>query len=253
MKASPASAQPVPDPGYWRIYAAVWTTYAILVFGALSLEGGGAGLRAALRMVAHVLTGAALGIVLSQAAARGPMVGARRRAVHLHHVGLAVLFAVIWALCAGMVFGTLMELLTGRTPRMLSPTKLRWQAIAGLIVYLAIAGVGFARQVVRQLRDQQVRTSRAEVAAARAELAALRARLDPHFLFNTLHTMTALVRTEPERAEEALERFAKLLRYTLRANKTASGPVHRRAGVGVRAGLPRHRGAAPGGSAGGTQ
>jgi LytS/YehU family sensor histidine kinase len=50
---------------------------------------------------------------------------------------------------------------------------------------------------------------------ARAELSALRNKLDPHFLFNTLHSILALVRRDPPRAEQALLRFSDLLRQLL--------------------------------------
>lgn len=49
-----------------------------------------------------------------------------------------------------------------------------------------------------------------------ARLDALRSRLHPHFLFNALHTVGALVRHDPAEAESAVERLGDMLRYTLR-------------------------------------
>lgn len=51
--------------------------------------------------------------------------------------------------------------------------------------------------------------------ALAAQLAALRAQLNPHFLFNSLNSIAELVRTDPERAEECIERLAEILRYVL--------------------------------------
>ena len=45
---------------------------------------------------------------------------------------------------------------------------------------------------------------------------AVRARLNPHFLFNALHTLTALVKFRPALAESAIERLGDMLRYTLK-------------------------------------
>jgi two-component system, LytTR family, sensor histidine kinase AlgZ len=53
-------------------------------------------------------------------------------------------------------------------------------------------------------------------AEARARLAALQARMRPHFLFNSMNTIAALTRTDPARAEQAVEDLADLLRATLR-------------------------------------
>ncbi len=52
--------------------------------------------------------------------------------------------------------------------------------------------------------------------ALSAQLAALRAQINPHFLFNSLNSIAELVRTDPDRAEECIERLAEILRYVLR-------------------------------------
>ena len=59
------------------------------------------------------------------------------------------------------------------------------------------------------------RAARAEAAAARSRLAALRSQLNPHFLFNALHTVVHLIPREPRRAAQAAERIADLLRTAI--------------------------------------
>lgn len=49
----------------------------------------------------------------------------------------------------------------------------------------------------------------------RAELKALYAQINPHFLFNTLNTITSLVRTKPDLARELLIKLGAMFRYTL--------------------------------------
>lgn len=51
--------------------------------------------------------------------------------------------------------------------------------------------------------------------ASRAELKALQAQINPHFLFNTLNTITSLVRTQPDLARELLLKLSALFRFTL--------------------------------------
>src|SRR5690606_5648979 len=53
-------------------------------------------------------------------------------------------------------------------------------------------------------------------AEARARIHSLQARMRPHFLFNAMNTIAALTRTDPAKAEEAVEDLADLLRATLR-------------------------------------
>lgn len=64
----------------------------------------------------------------------------------------------------------------------------------------------------RKMRD-------AEQSVLRAELKALRAQINPHFLFNTLNSIAALIRIAPDEAEKVTEQLADLFRYSLRASK----------------------------------
>jgi two-component system, LytTR family, sensor histidine kinase AlgZ len=57
-------------------------------------------------------------------------------------------------------------------------------------------------------------------AEARSRIHALQARIRPHFLFNSLNTIAALTRSDPVRAEEAVEDLADLFRATLRDSDT---------------------------------
>ena len=84
---------------------------------------------------------------------------------------------------------------------------------SGLFGGLSLAGV-FHRQAVERARA--VETMRAEL--AEAELRALRAQINPHFLFNTLNSIAALIRADPVAAEETTTRLADVFRYTLRAS-----------------------------------
>jgi hypothetical protein len=80
--------------------------------------------------------------------------------------------------------------------------------IVGIWLYALVAGISYAIQGAEQ-------AGHAEAVEARAQLAALRAQLEPHFLFNALHTIVQLIRLDPPRAAEAAEDVAELLRTTL--------------------------------------
>ncbi|HYP88983.1 MAG TPA: histidine kinase, partial [Polyangiaceae bacterium] len=63
------------------------------------------------------------------------------------------------------------------------------------------------------------------VHAQRAELQALRAQVHPHFLFNSLNTVSALIGYDPPKAREACVLLAEYLRRTLRAQEQALVPL----------------------------
>ncbi|HEU4562127.1 MAG TPA: histidine kinase [Longimicrobium sp.] len=64
-------------------------------------------------------------------------------------------------------------------------------------------------------RQQADAAERARAEASDAQLAALQAQVNPHFLFNALNTIAALVRTDPPAAERTTENLARVLRRTL--------------------------------------
>jgi signal transduction histidine kinase len=84
--------------------------------------------------------------------------------------------------------------------------------VLGVWLYVMVAGVAYAAQATE-------RAAKAEAAAARAQLAALRSQLQPHFLFNALHTVVQLIPREPKRAAQAAEQLAGLLRTTVEEDR----------------------------------
>ncbi|HWR52256.1 MAG TPA: histidine kinase, partial [Bryobacteraceae bacterium] len=63
--------------------------------------------------------------------------------------------------------------------------------------------------------EQEKRESELILNANRSELKALRAQVNPHFLFNALNTIAALIPRHPDRAEETVEELAEVFRYAL--------------------------------------
>jgi hypothetical protein len=110
-----------------------------------------------------------------------------------------------------------------------------WQAMFMMMMYWAAAGGFTAYRAVRRARAEAAASAEARELLVRTELAALRSKLNPHFLFNTLHGLVALVRRElrkdgrsgPSEAEAALLMFSDLLRYVLDTEKRhdADAPV----------------------------
>jgi sensor histidine kinase YesM len=71
------------------------------------------------------------------------------------------------------------------------------------------------RQTEERLHEKEVAEERTRKLAAEARLRSLESRLHPHFLFNTLNTISALIAVDPARAEQIVGRLAALLRSSL--------------------------------------
>lgn len=76
-----------------------------------------------------------------------------------------------------------------------------------------------------QLQTKQLEQERALKQAAAARLASLESRIHPHFLFNTLNSISSLIPEDPQRAERLVEQMAALLRFSLDANQAGLVPL----------------------------
>jgi two-component system, LytTR family, sensor kinase len=85
----------------------------------------------------------------------------------------------------------------------------------GLAFYGFVLAFGQARNYYRRYREEELRRSRLEAQLARAELQALKTQLHPHFLFNTLHSISALQLEDVAAAQKMMARLGDFLRLTL--------------------------------------
>jgi len=87
----------------------------------------------------------------------------------------------------------------------------------GLIMYFNDSLKLKLEKTELELRTKQLSEAKAKNLATEAQLSSLESRVRPHFLFNTLNSISALIREEPEKAEKTVERLAALLRFSLDA------------------------------------
>src|SRR5215469_10803326 len=173
------------------IALAAWLPFFVLwvLFGlALSRE------RFSVIFIASLITmGSAglLGIPVWYLCRRWPLPLGFTLSFYLLHILFALMYATVW------------------------PVMTR-QLLTGLWCYTIFAGVSYAIQTRNRLNEKETLAARAEALAVAARLDAIRARLNPHFLFNALHTLAALVKFRPNLAEGAIERLGDMLRYTLK-------------------------------------
>jgi two-component system, LytTR family, sensor kinase len=81
--------------------------------------------------------------------------------------------------------------------------------------YGMIAGVAHAADYYRLFRDRELRTANLEAELRESQLQLLKSQLQPHFLFNTLNAVNALIYEDPKAADRTLTRLGDLLRMTL--------------------------------------
>ena len=95
----------------------------------------------------------------------------------------------------------------------------------GFLIYWAILIACQAVAYHRAVRERDQRAAALELELTRASLAHVEATLRPHFLFNTLNTIAALVRDDPRAAEEMIEGLSDLLRASLSGDALQEVPL----------------------------
>lgn len=132
----------------------------------------------------------------------------------------------------GSALGALVAWWTGLTPVGF------WQELHGswplaliitLIVGLSMTTYETQRHRLREamlaLRTQEAERERAYKLLAESRLSSLESRIHPHFLFNTLNSIAALIPSDPRRAEDTVSKLASLLRFSLTANPSGLVPL----------------------------
>jgi two-component sensor histidine kinase len=99
-------------------------------------------------------------------------------------------------------------------PTLFGEYILSW-AVLDAIVFCSLVVVHHAVIYYRVSKDRALRTSQLEARLAQAQLQMLRMQLQPHFLFNTLHSISALMHKDVRRADSMVAALSDLLRMSL--------------------------------------
>jgi LytS/YehU family sensor histidine kinase len=97
--------------------------------------------------------------------------------------------------------------------------------VSAFAVYLCWSASYFAFQNYRDMQSEKENSLRAEAAAHEARWVALRGQVNPHFLFNSLNSIQALIEENPVRAQNAVGHLAILLRHSLSRSDAAVVPL----------------------------
>lgn len=137
----------------------------------------------------------------------------------LRCISLHIVTGLLLSVAHTFVYVCILSVMFGSGENML------WRKMAGslqgnLLTYATLTGMTIAGRAYRRLTAQEVEAAKLETQLAEAETAALRAQLQPHFLFNALNAISALVRSEPLKAERMIARLGELLRLSIDGHRS---------------------------------
>jgi sensor histidine kinase YesM len=131
------------------------------------------------------------------------------------HLLAAIILSGFWVLTAIGFARALSHLqrFQGIETKVLNITQLL--LIIGILLYLLAVAMFYVIIAQQESREAEQRVMQASMLARDAELRALKAQVNPHFLFNSLHSISALTSSDPRRAREMCIALADFLRSTL--------------------------------------
>jgi hypothetical protein len=138
------------------------------------------------------------------------------RLLSAHAAAIAVACAA-WLGIGGVVASVLDRGAPGALDRF--RVEVPFLAGVGALLFALAAVVHYLMLAFERSRAAERAALELQLAARDAELEALRAQLDPHFMFNSLNTIVALIQREPDTAQRMCVRLAEFLRTTARVGK----------------------------------
>lgn len=157
---------------------------------------------------------------------------------NLLHILLIHLFAgVIFSLMHLMIYVFLRQWIVGDFSKPFSPLQSFQNVLiadfhANLLLYWTVVGIWQAYDYYSRFRERERRAAQLEVQAAvleaqlaQSQLEALRMQLHPHFLFNTLNSISVLMRDDMQAANRMLVRLSELLRVALKSESKQEIPL----------------------------
>ncbi len=97
--------------------------------------------------------------------------------------------------------------------------SLAWRAVMGMFYYLLFVMFYYLILYYEDLQEKLKIESKLQNLVTRAELETLKSQINPHFLFNSLNSISSLTMTSPEKAQEMVIKLSDFLRYSLSHDK----------------------------------
>jgi two-component system LytT family sensor kinase len=130
----------------------------------------------------------------------------------INHVTSAAIILIIWVSACNAICRTI---ITNADYRTYLDSSLTWKAVSGLFFYLILVLIYYIIIYYHDLQERVSNEARLNEIVKQAELDNLRSQINPHFLFNSLNSISSLTITSPEKAQEMIIKLSDFLRYSI--------------------------------------
>ena len=135
----------------------------------------------------------------------------------INHLVAAILATTAW-LAIGYSFIVYIVNLGTQFTNFFQSTLI-WRFLLGILFYLLIISFYYIIIYYSNFKERAVRETELKNLVTEAELRNLKFQINPHFIFNSLNSMSALTAIDPDKAKSMILKLADFLRYTLANNE----------------------------------
>jgi len=143
---------------------------------------------------------------------------------------VTIVFAVIYA-CTDVAVIHLLSLDSGTGQQISLPNEITRNAINNFFLLLIWNLIYYTYHYVERNRRQQVDTLKLQSLVKELELKTIKSHINPHFIFNALNSIRALVDENPARARTAITELSNILRSSMQAEKLETVPLEKELGI----------------------
>jgi len=211
----------------WRlaVYLAIWIPLGVLLAALLALQGALGWTDALLAAVPLSIAYGFLCLSAWYVTGGSPVDRLGGMRVAASAIVSSFLSSAVWLLLARAWIGLIVSLTRRAGPEAAMDVGAPTLFGFGFLLYLLAMAVSYLAAAFAVSRDAERRGLELQVLAREAELRALRAQLDPHFLFNSLQSISALTTADPAAARRMCLLLADFLRETLTLGSRARIPL----------------------------
>jgi two-component system LytT family sensor kinase len=134
-----------------------------------------------------------------------------------------ILFSVLWMVIGYFIIYTFFDFGPRYSDFVMDVWP--WRFLAGILFYFLFASFYYLVIYYVEFRDRESRESELKNLVTEAELKSLKFQINPHFIFNSLNSMSALTTINPDKAREMILKLADFLRYTLANSERQQNPL----------------------------
>ncbi|MFP4365760.1 MAG: sensor histidine kinase, partial [Bacteroidales bacterium] len=143
-----------------------------------------------------------------------PLSDRNRIIVFINFLALGILVVVVWMSSGYLI---MRQLFRGDEALISSlVASVPYRVISGTLLYIMMLLVYFLAVYSRNLKERIQNEAKARTMVKEAELNMLRSQINPHFLFNSLNSVSALTLSNPKAAREMIVKLSEFLRYSLK-------------------------------------